>query len=186
MNACQNRSNFSFHKFPLCPPTQPSSPPPPHLPPCLSTCFAPSLSRCLLSTTATFSKGLVARRRDSLPIVCWQRWGVGGLQSAGPQRIEGQEVCTPRSLLRERGGAPAGRDRGWWLSEIVAVVVLGGNVQALWVPVAQAKSPSSHLGCMCVSGGLESFTETQWWKVVADVLISSPSLPPILQFNSCC
>lgn len=39
----------------------------------------PSLSCCLLSTTATFSEGLVARRQDWLPIVCPTKVeGVGG------------------------------------------------------------------------------------------------------------
>lgn len=79
-------------------------------------CTSDSLSCCLLSTTATFSEGLVARRQDWLPIVCRQRWRgcVAGLQSAGLERIVG---LGDRGCVREREGGWVNNQQWVWRVE---------------------------------------------------------------------
>lgn len=112
--------------------------------------FPPAVSQ---STPATFSEGLVARRRDSLPIVWRSATKVGGvgwggaspglLQSTGLERkLERPSKCPPSPLTRPWVG-------GWgenWRTEWMAGEGDCGHPK---IPVAHSRRPSNHEMC-CV------------------------------------
>lgn len=137
---CWSNINSPFHNSPFCL----------HLLN-LSLSLSVSLSCRLLSATATFSEGLVARWRDSLPIVCRQRWRerLVGWQSAGPERIGGLGYwhSTIMGVLeRRRIGREGWRGEGR-VSDWMAAGVLG---EPRWHPKFLLFIPSlpvTTLGC---------------------------------------
>lgn len=109
-NAFYQRSNvnFCFHNSPQCLHLL-------NLPLSLSLAHAlpPYPSLCLLSATATFSEGLVARRRDSLPIVCRQRWRGCGRWGFTIRRTG--DNCRPRGPALHNHGCVEEEDgQAWW------------------------------------------------------------------------